>query len=704
MLTCPVCHTENDEGQEACRTCRTPLPLDVRQAQPPPANGQADQTAKPTTVRQDPWVGRMLGEYKVLGILGRGGMGVVYRAEDVALGRHVALKMVSAELAGNPQMLERFRHEARIQARLSHPGIATVYAFKEVEGEAFLVMELVEGETLRSRLVRCGSLAPAEAVPIASQVLEAMAYAHRMGVIHRDLKPANIVLTPQGTVKIMDFGIAKLLRQQQSQLTVKGSLMGTLRYMAPEQIKGASVDHRADIYSLGATFYEMLAGRPPFEAETDVEVMQAHLEKTPAPPSRFNPSIGSALDRVLLKALEKEPSQRYQEAQAFAEALERAWREAAPSQAVPDSDQPTVALQKETVALEPAMRAPASEAAPSSRRALWAAAAVVLLLAAGGMWWFWPEGEGPVEPRQPEPVGAKPAAVALQAEPAAVSPSDGVERPAPAPRETPAPPGVSAARKAEESAPARPGPPPAAEPPVRVTRKAEKGVPRASAPRPSRVASVSAAKPPGAPERPVQRAPRAALPPAPKAPKVPRPVTFSINAPQLALKALVPGQEYFVKTALHVIRGDEIYWVNYMSPRKTQLIRAGERVTITKIEDQVIEFDFEGKTYHFEFTRDGYDEPVKLYNKFFTPVDINRMIDRLPEELQNKIRNGKVERGMTKDQVLLAVGCPAIVDRRKTHNMTLEEILSSDTWIYYYTRFNRWQARFYKNKLVSIRN
>lgn len=482
MLTCPVCKTANADGTDSCRTCHTPLPLDVKSAggtglpekpdvdklvgeiqdlmtsqmaapekapAPPSPPSSASPSPSPSqtsgapssvtrTAARDPWIGKELGGYRVIEVVGRGGMGVVYKAEDVNLGRIVALKMVTAELSENPQMIERFKHEARAQARLSHSGIATVYAFKQEAGESFLVMEFLQGESLRSLMNRSGILPVSETVRIAEQVLSAIGYAHKMGVIHRDLKPANVVILPDGTAKVMDFGIAKV-RDAQSHLTVTGSLVGTLRYMAPEQIKGLEIDHRVDLYALGISFYEMLAGRPPFEAKTDFDLMQAHLQQVPTPPSHFNPAVPAPLDKAVLKALAKDAKGRYQNAEEFARALSAAFRQAAPAEAAPTvfSVPPTREIRPEE------RRGIPSEARPSSRRGLaFAGAGVAAVLLVGAVVWFVAPFGG--KTAETPPRGETPPAITKAAPPVTtppmVAPSPAREEPKPVVTAPPAPP------------------------------------------------------------------------------------------------------------------------------------------------------------------------------------------------------------------------------------------------------------------------
>ncbi len=265
-------------------------------------------------------IGKQVANYRIEAKLGEGGMGVVYRAVDVTLDRPVALKLLSADLAQDPDVIERFRAEAKAQANLNHTNIATLYSFLQVEGHSLIVMEYVDGETFEQMIRRRGPIPQEEAVPLFKQALLGIGFAHRMGIIHRDIKPGNLMVNRHGIAKVMDFGIAKLLGGRR--LTRTGMHVGTVFYMSPEQIRTARVDIRSDIYSLGVTLYEMLSGHVPFDSDSDFQVMSDHVNTPPTPPTRFYPYIPRGIEQAVLRALEKDPDARFQTVEEFGSALE----------------------------------------------------------------------------------------------------------------------------------------------------------------------------------------------------------------------------------------------------------------------------------------------------------------------------------------------------------------------------------------------
>ena len=278
---------------------------------------------------------RMLGDrYEVGPLLGRGGMAEVHEGRDTRLGRRVAVKLLRSDLARDPVFQARFRREAQSAAALNHPNVVAVYdtgedSVLEAGGAParlpYIVMEYVAGRTARDLLREngddSGGVGVARAVDVTVGVLDALEYSHRAGIVHRDIKPANVMVTPRGGVKVMDFGIARAIADASATMTQTQAVLGTAQYLSPEQARGESVDARSDLYSTGCLLYELLTGRPPFVGDSPVSVAYQHVREVPQPPSRFNPDVGDALDRVVLKALAKDRDDRYPDAAAFRDDL-----------------------------------------------------------------------------------------------------------------------------------------------------------------------------------------------------------------------------------------------------------------------------------------------------------------------------------------------------------------------------------------------
>ncbi len=258
------------------------------------------------------------GRYEIGELLGRGGMAEVHIGRDSRLGRTVAVKMLRPDLARDPSFQARFRREAHSAASLNHPAVVAVYDTGEDEHAGnpvpYIVMEYVEGSTLRDLLASGNRLVPERALEIVDGVLAALAYSHQQGIVHRDIKPANVMLTGPGDVKVMDFGIARSLDDMSATMTQTSAVIGTAQYLSPEQARGEQVDARSDLYSTGCLLYELLTGRPPFVGDSPVSVAYQHVREEPVPPSQVDPDVSPSVDAVVLKALTKDRDHRYQSA------------------------------------------------------------------------------------------------------------------------------------------------------------------------------------------------------------------------------------------------------------------------------------------------------------------------------------------------------------------------------------------------------
>jgi eukaryotic-like serine/threonine-protein kinase len=316
-------------------------------------------------------VGRRLGgRYELEDEIASGGMGTVWRARDEVLGRPVAVKVLHDHLARDPDLLDRFRLEAVAAARLTHPAVVRVFDTGIDDGVCFIVMELFEGHTLESLLAGRGSLEPEEAARIVRSALQGLGHAHRHGVVHRDVKPGNILIDRDGYVKVTDFGIAKAAFAGDD-LTTTGNLLGTSRYLAPEQVTGGPADARTDLYATGIVLYEALTGRTPFQADTHIATATMRLNKDPVPPRALRSGISRELNEVVMRALARDPDERYQSAEEMAEALERA----IPSDGSPGPPPPVPAIEPEP--------------APPPVRSWFVVPLLVLLVAAMAVGGFW---------------------------------------------------------------------------------------------------------------------------------------------------------------------------------------------------------------------------------------------------------------------------------------------------------------------------
>jgi len=263
-------------------------------------------------------VGTRKGDYEILGLLGAGGMGQVYKVRNVFSDRVEAMKVLLPNLADQKNLADRFLREIKVLAGLHHPNIAELRTALMLDNQLVMIMEFVDGQSLAAR-VQQGAIPYGQALGYTEQVLAALSYAHKQRIIHRDIKPANMMLTPDGVVKLMDFGIAR--HGDEGGLTLTNTTLGSLSYMSPEQVKGDPTDARSDLYSLGVSLYELVTGQRPFQADTAFSIMQAHLQTPPKPPIELRPDLPPAISQLILMAVAKDPAQRFQSADAFATAI-----------------------------------------------------------------------------------------------------------------------------------------------------------------------------------------------------------------------------------------------------------------------------------------------------------------------------------------------------------------------------------------------
>jgi serine/threonine protein kinase len=333
-------------------------------------------------------VGDRVGDYEVIAVLGAGGMGRVYKVRNVISERVEAMKVLLPNLANEPDLADRFIREIKVLASLNHPNIAALHTALRIENQLVMIMELVEGTTVED-LLKQGRIPLADGIEYICQVLSALSYAHAQGVIHRDIKPANMMRTPQGVIKLMDFGIAK--SSVDRKLTMTGTTMGSLYYMSPEQVKGTGLDARSDLYSVGIALYEIATGARPFQGNSDYELMVAQLQQAPPPPIQVDPNLPPSVNEVILMALEKDPAKRFQTAEAFRNALESVRNSVAsavaPGPALAEastwagSAQPNVLPQAVPPPPSPVVESPVPLLAkPSSHRAIYMALGAILAI------------------------------------------------------------------------------------------------------------------------------------------------------------------------------------------------------------------------------------------------------------------------------------------------------------------------------------
>ncbi len=328
-------------------------------------------------------IGQQVSHYRILGKLGGGGMGVVYEAEDLKLGRHVALKFIPENLTGDPKSLERFTREARAASQLNHPNICTIHGIEDNNGHPFIVMEKLDGESLKAHIAG-HPMAVEEVLDVGVQVADALVASHAKGIVHRDIKPANIFLTPTGQVKVLDFGLAKLVHAEDDgadlSLTAVGVIPGTAVYMSPEQARSETIDARSDLFSFGTVLYEMATGKKPFTGNNSLVTLDAVLHSKPVPPKDLNPKIPIELEGIIGKAMEKDRTHRYQSAAEMRSDLSQLKRE---------TESGTVKSGSATVVrLRAASRTFGRHSSLQTYLLLGMAGLLLAVLASVGAWWY----------------------------------------------------------------------------------------------------------------------------------------------------------------------------------------------------------------------------------------------------------------------------------------------------------------------------
>jgi serine/threonine protein kinase/Tfp pilus assembly protein PilF len=311
-VKCPKCQTDNPDKQRFCGDCGTQLPV----SEEIPIATKTLETPKEELTTGSTFARR----YQIIEELGKGGMGKVYKANDIEIKEKVAIKLIKPEISMDRKTIERFQNELKFARKIRHKNVCQMYDLNRDEGTYYITMEYVEGENLKNMIRMSGQLRIGTAVSVAKQVCEGLAEAHKLGVIHRDLKPSNIMIDREGNVRIMDFGIARSLKDKG--ITGAGIMIGTPEYMSPEQVEGKDVDRPSDIYSLGVILYEMVTGRVPFEGDTALAIALKHKTEEPKDPGEFNSQLSKDLSRLILKCLEKDKDKRYQSAEELRSGLE----------------------------------------------------------------------------------------------------------------------------------------------------------------------------------------------------------------------------------------------------------------------------------------------------------------------------------------------------------------------------------------------
>lgn len=425
-----------------------------------------DQTAK------------LMGDYEILSVLGAGGMGRVFKVRNVITDRIEAMKVLLPDLEGQEEVAARFLREIKLLAVLSHPNIAALHTALTINNQLVMIMEYVEGQALSQRLSQ-GPIQVSDALNYVDQVLSALSYAHQQRVIHRDIKPANMMLTPEGVVKLMDFGIART-DQEPAKLTAPGTTLGSINYMSPEQVKGAAIDERSDLYSVGISLYEMVTGEKPFHGDSNFSIMAAHIQQAPTPPVQLQPGLPPGLNEIILTSIAKAPEERFQSAEAFRNAiksvtqsLQEAKTVVRPSTAVTASGAvPAAYMQPVTPTAPRAATATAAATAPASAprisisptpvrsqqagksRGLYMALGgliVVAILVAAGIY---------LPGRNKGAVAAEGSGTSAVTKPVAPAPAPQAETPTPAPTQAPATPPPTPVQETQTA----PTPAPAATP------------------------------------------------------------------------------------------------------------------------------------------------------------------------------------------------------------------------------------------------